>query len=278
MKSLESFLDTGEASVEAQLLTKDGRLIPFLLTAVKFEDAGQIYLIGIGTNVADRNQAQLELQRSEAALAKAQQISHLGSWELNTLTNEMHWSDETFRMFGYSPRSITPSMDLLLKYAHPGDRVSMQKEIAAARASGLPLSSDYRIILPGCEKHTVHIQAERMINDAGETEKWLGTIQIFQRKKTEEILKNSLEQLHQLSEYSEKARETERAAISRELHDDLGQALTAVKIDLGIIKQNVSGDEVVIKINKLTSLVSETIKTVQRLTSQLRPEIIGPWA
>ncbi len=275
MKSLESFLDTGEASVEAQLLTKDGRLIPFLLTAVKFEDQGQIYLIGIGTNVADRNQAQLELQRSEAALAKAQQISHLGSWELNTLTNEMHWSDETFRMFGYSPRSITPSMDLLLKYAHPGDRVSMQKEIAAARASGLPLSSDYRIILPGCEKHTVHIQAERMINDAGETEKWLGTIQdISERKKTEEILKNSLEQLHQLSEYSEKARETERAAISRELHDDLGQALTAVKIDLGIIKQNVSGDEVVIKINKLTSLVSETIKTVQRLTSQLRPEII----
>jgi PAS domain S-box-containing protein len=108
MKSLEFFLETGEATVEAQLLTKDGRLIPFLLTAVKFEDQGQIYLIGVGTNVTERNQAQLELQRSEAALTKAQQISHLGSWELNNLTNEMQWSDETYRMFGYSPRTIIP--------------------------------------------------------------------------------------------------------------------------------------------------------------------------
>jgi PAS domain S-box-containing protein len=275
MKSLESFMDTGEASVETQLLTKDGRLIPFLLTAVKFEDQGQIYLIGIGTNITERNQAQLELQRSEAALAKAQQISHLGSWELDTLTNHMQWSDETFRMFGYSPQTIVPSMELLIKNAHPDDTDSVRKEIAAALVTGLPLSNDYRLILPGCKERTVHIQAEMMINEAGKTEKWLGTIQdISERKKSEEILKNSLEQLHQLSEYSEKARETERAAISRELHDDLGQALTAVKIDLGIIKLSVTGEELVIKINKLTSLVSETIKTVQRLTSQLRPEII----
>jgi signal transduction histidine kinase len=109
---------------------------------------------------------------------------------------------------------------------NPTIKVTLRKEIAASLDSGLPLSKDYRIILPGCEKRTVHIQAEKMMNESGKTEKWLGTVQdITERKKTEEILKNSLEQLHQLSEYSEKARETERSAISRELHDDLGQAL-----------------------------------------------------
>lgn len=99
-------------------------------------------------------------------------------------------------------------------------------------------------------------------------------LDITERKKADEELKNSLEQLHQLSQYIEQVRENERVSISRELHDDLGQALTAVKIDLGIIKQKIQDDDLVLKMNKVTALVSETIKTVQRLTSQLRPEII----
>jgi len=92
--------------------------------------------------------------------------------------------------------------------------------------------------------------------------------------KSVEKEKSALEQLQQLAQYIEKARENERASISRELHDDLGQALTAVKIDLGIIRKNVTDEETVSKINKVTTLVGETIKTVQRLTSNLRPDII----
>jgi len=69
-------------------------------------------------------------------------------------------------------------------------------------------------------------------------------------------------------------REDERVAISRELHDDLGQALTAVKIDLGTIRQITHDKEVALRVKKVSDLVSETIKTVQRLTSQLRPQII----
>ena len=100
------------------------------------------------------------------------------------------------------------------------------------------------------------------------------TKDITDRKRDEEELKNSLEQLHQLTQYIEKVRENERMSISRELHDDLGQSLTAVKIDLGLIIQNVSDQDVILKINKVSSLIRETIRTVQRLTSQLRPEII----
>lgn len=97
---------------------------------------------------------------------------------------------------------------------------------------------------------------------------------ITDRKHTEDELKNSLEQLHQLTKHIEKVREDERIAISRELHDDLGQALTAVKIDLELIRQSVSGSETEVKVKNVSALVSETIKTVQRLTLQLRPAII----
>jgi signal transduction histidine kinase len=93
-------------------------------------------------------------------------------------------------------------------------------------------------------------------------------------KESSDELKKSLEQLHSLAKYTEKAREYERKSIARELHDDLGQALTAVKIDLGIIRHNVEEPNVLLKIDKLSRLVGDTIKTVQRLTSQLRPEII----
>jgi signal transduction histidine kinase len=54
----------------------------------------------------------------------------------------------------------------------------------------------------------------------------------------------------------------------------LGQALTAVKIDLGLIRQRVSDPDALVRINKVSALVSDTIKTVQRLTAQLRPQIL----
>jgi two-component system sensor histidine kinase UhpB len=98
---------------------------------------------------------------------------------------------------------------------------------------------------------------------------------ITDRKRTEEELESSLEQLHHLAQHIEEVRENERVAISRELHDDLGQALTAVKIDLATIKQNVTDMSTVLIINRASALLSDTIKTVQRLTSQLRPQIIA---
>lgn len=97
---------------------------------------------------------------------------------------------------------------------------------------------------------------------------------ITDRKKAEEELKSSLDQLHKVAQHIEEVRENERVSISRELHDDLGQALTAVKIDLASIKQEVTDMSTVLKINKTSALVSDTIKTVQRITSQLRPQII----
>lgn len=100
------------------------------------------------------------------------------------------------------------------------------------------------------------------------------TKDITDRKRAEHELHCSLEQLHQLTQHVEEVRENERVVIARELHDDLGQALTAVKIDLGIIKQEVSDKKVISRITKVSELVRNTIITVQRLTAQLRPQII----
>jgi len=80
LKSLDNFMDKGRAGVETKLLTKDGHPIPFLLTAVKFESQGQVYLIGVGTDISELKQAEEALRASKAILTRAQQIAHVGSW------------------------------------------------------------------------------------------------------------------------------------------------------------------------------------------------------
>jgi len=87
-------------------------------------------------------------------------------------------------------------------------------------------------------------------------------------------LTESIRQLHLLLLHLEQERENEKVAVSYDLHENLGQVLAVIKIDLGIIKQKVSGIEVISEINKASDLVSETIKTVRRLTSQLHPQIL----
>lgn len=97
---------------------------------------------------------------------------------------------------------------------------------------------------------------------------------ITAKKRAEQNLHCSLQQLQQLTQHIEEVRENERVVIARELHDDLGQALTAVRIDLGILKQGVGDNDQKSKIDEISELVRETIYTVQRITSELRPQII----
>lgn len=98
---------------------------------------------------------------------------------------------------------------------------------------------------------------------------------ITDSKKREVEIIQSREDLKQLNIYLQNVREEERKLISRELHDDLGQALTAIKIDLGSLKSNLQNRQnTELKINKIQDLLSDSIGTVKRITSQLRPHIL----
>ncbi|MBN1768621.1 MAG: PAS domain-containing protein [Prolixibacteraceae bacterium] len=275
LKSLDSFKYKGRAGIETKLLTKNGHPIPFLLTAVKFESQKQKYLIGVGTDISEQKQAEEALRASKTILTKAQQIARVGSWEYDYQSDKMKCSDETFRIFGYQPGEVEPTLHLFYSMVHQDDYPILMADIEDVKNKNIPLNIDLRIIYPNGEQKFIHEQAEMTFDSNGLPSKWIGTVHdITQRKNTEKELKKSLEQLHQLSNHIEQARENERLHIARELHDDLGQALTAVKIDLEIIKKRASDTIVKEKLEDVKSLVGDTIRTVQRITSQLRPEII----
>lgn len=199
----------------------------------------------------------------------------MGSWEYDYKSDEMKCSDETFRIFGFQPGEIEPSLGLFYSMVHKDDYKSLMDRIEDVKKFHIPLNIDLRILYSNGGQGFIHEQAEMTFDDAGLPSKWIGTVHdITQHKKIEEELQKSLEQQQQLSKHIEEVRENERLNISRELHDDLGQALTAVKIDLEIIRQQTADEAAKEKLQNVKALVGNTIRSVQRITSQLRPEII----
>jgi signal transduction histidine kinase len=95
-------------------------------------------------------------------------------------------------------------------------------------------------------------------------------------RKAEHELRQSREQLRDLAAYLESARENERTRIARELHDELGQVLTALKIDLDWIIRRMQKDDVAgrAKTDVMRGLIDDTIDTVRRISTQLRPGLL----
>lgn len=99
---------------------------------------------------------------------------------------------------------------------------------------------------------------------------------IAQRQKFEEKLRASGEQLRQLAIHLQTIREEERKLIAREIHDELGQVLTVLKIQLSLLPNKLEGKskEIIDQIRSLTKLVDNTIESVQKITAKLRPDIL----
>ncbi len=101
-------------------------------------------------------------------------------------------------------------------------------------------------------------------------------LDITKRKKTEEALLSSRQQLRHLAHYLQSAREKERAHIAREIHDEFGQSLSALKLDLAWLSRRIreNEDELHPKIVLMTDLVDRTITMVRRIASDLRPGLL----
>jgi signal transduction histidine kinase len=108
---------------------------------------------------------------------------------------------------------------------------------------------------------------QRALREAGER---------TERRRTEERLKKSHEQLRALSMYLQHIREDERIRISRQVHDELGQALTGLKMDLYWLASRVPKQLRAVreKTKTMSSHIDTTIQTVRRISTELRPGIL----
>jgi PAS domain S-box-containing protein len=92
------------------------------------------------------------------------------------------------------------------------------------------------------------------------------------RKQAEDALRRSQRDLRELSARVLEAREEEKTRIARELHDELGQLLTALKMDLGWLRERVqAGEEVGTRMKEMTALLDRTVSSTRRISADLRP-------
>ncbi|WP_246050782.1 GAF domain-containing sensor histidine kinase [Leptospira langatensis] len=102
---------------------------------------------------------------------------------------------------------------------------------------------------------------------------------VFERQDAENSLKNSQEQLRALSARLQEVREEERLLVAREIHDELGQLLTVLKIDITLLKNNIQKKdpeafELFSDIRSMIKVADTAIESVQRIATELRPLIL----
>jgi len=209
-----------------------------------------------------------DLRESEARLAHAQRIAHLGNWERELKSGRMHWSEEMYRIYGVDPRTFTPSLPTYLELIQNQDRELVARATGEAVRREGPYSFDARIVMPDGAVRHVHEQAEVVFDEDGTPLRLAGTTQdITERKQIED-------QIRFLAYYDGLTRLPNRALFMERLNQALaaaqrqGRTLAMLFLDLDRFKRindtlgHTVGD-------RLLQAVSERLKKCLRSTDTI---------
>lgn len=125
---------------------------------------------------AEHVQAEQALQESELNLKRAQEIAHLGGWEWDILRDKHIWSDEQFRILGYRPGEITPSLDTMLKAVVAEDHQRVVDQMERSVHDGESRNMEFAIVRPDGELRYVMAQLIVIAEKDGETARIAGAL------------------------------------------------------------------------------------------------------
>jgi PAS domain S-box-containing protein len=179
------------------------------------------------------------------------------------------------RMYGYkNPEEMLAEVSNERQlYSNPGDR---KEVLQLLRRNGFVGARMVEVVRRDGSRFPVLVSANEIRDADGKLiYNQVTQLDITERRQTEEELRTSKELLEKLNQHHLEVRENERAVISREIHDQLGQSMTALKLDLNRMHMYLDNNpEAVKKLKGMIELVSDTIKDVQRISTDLRPGIL----
>ena len=146
----------------------------------------QTFLV-ICRDITEGRSAAETIRRSEAELALAQEIAHLGSFETEFSAGDTYWSRELYRICGTDPNSYRPHEGGVWDFVHPHDRERVRSEIEAARAAQKPYELEHRIVCAGGAERWVLERGRYTFDDRGNAVRLNGAVlDITERKAAQE--------------------------------------------------------------------------------------------
>jgi formate hydrogenlyase transcriptional activator len=144
------------------------------------------HLVGVAI---ERDRAKQALRRSQAYLTEAQRLSHTGSFGWNVSMDEHFWSDETFRIFEFTPSSKI-SLPMILDRVHPQDRPLAETAIiAATRGEGIDL--ELRLLMPDGRIKYLHVVGNAETDNTGSIEIIGAVMNVTERRLAQEAIRRS---------------------------------------------------------------------------------------
>jgi len=224
-------------------------------------------VLAVSHDITKRKLAQAQLRDSEHRLHQAAAIAGLGFFEHDHRTDRLFWSDGMREIFGIS-RDVTPGVTSAMECTHPDDRGLCVAAIARAsdpRGDGTVLV-EHRIVRPSGEIRRVSIRSHTQFEDTTNgrrASRTLGTVfDVTERHRAEE-------QRDALALRVLKVQEDERRALARDMHDEIGQALSALKLNLLSLRRD-AGDPGRVVADSL-QIADELLTHVRGIALSLRP-------
>ena len=146
---------------------------------VSRDKAGQpLRMIGTHCDITEQKQIEAKLKENERLLVESQAIAHIGSWVRYIQTNQVTWSDETYRLMGLMPKiDPPPSFEQFLALIHPDDRYAMQAWHDACLAGKRPPGLEYRVLLANGEERWLLTTGILEMGANSELLRMIGTVQ-----------------------------------------------------------------------------------------------------
>ena len=256
--------------VEERLIRLDGKVIDVEVVTAFIQVEGTPAILAVGQDITRRKETERALKESEERYFHLMQVSpnaifiikKAGIEYVNPAAIELLRVPSATTIKGQPIQHFLPALDGLIHRSEDPDWQGRSLETQLIPSTGDPITVDV-IMTPVMLEGEVGVQL--IIRD------------ITQRKIAEQKLKESRDRLRELSAYLQTVREKERAHIAREIHDELGQMLTALKLELALLKRRLPTAQSVLEtsVTEMIGMVDKTIKVVRHIASELRPEILN---
>ena len=225
---------------EFRYVTKTGEKIwvnisanPILNSDGKYKGA-----LAMVSDITERKKAEDRIRKSEAALKEAQNVAKYGNWNYDIINDELTWSEELHNVFGTDKNTDIKTHQAFLHLVDEEERDFAYQTSLHTQKTGEPFNINYHITTPAGEKRIIHELGYAKFDKEGKVIRLYGTAQdITESKKAETEMLDLNEQFRNLSAHLQTIREEERTDIAREVHDELGQQMTSLKLDIAALKR-----------------------------------------